>query len=318
MNNLQNYESKNKEVAKRAEEAVKTEPELLQSSINFSWSNWGFGQESLFDSAKRLSEAGIDYIELHGNRYGDSLGYSVTEVRKVLDDFGLEVSGICGMFTPKNELASNEGWVRQEAIDYLKRNIELGHELGAEYFLIVPAAVGRSKPIDEYEVERSIETLAIVADELDAAGIKGAIEPIRSAETSIVNTFDEAADYIERLGHPAVQWINGDVYHMAQEESHIGKTILEYGDRLINLHLADTNRRALGKGMLDLDTLIKALYAIGYSQEGKYATAEPLGPGGNPYPAMHGNPNASRLDALVNETFDYFRERETEVKKELG
>ncbi len=317
MNNSQNFESKNREIAEKAEETIKAEPKLLKSSINFSWSNWGFGQESLHDSVKRLDEAGIDYIELHGNRYGDSLGYDVPEVRKALNDFGLEVSGICGMFSPKNELASNEGWVRQEAIDYLKRNIELGHELGAEYFLIVPAAVGRSEPIDEYEVDRSIETLARVADELEAADIKGAIEPIRSAETSIVHTFEEAVKYIERLDHPAVQWINGDVYHMSQEESHIGKTILEYGDRLVNLHLADTNRRALGKGMLDLDTLIKSLYAIGYSQGEKYATAEPLGPGGNPYPAMHGKPGADRLDALVNDTYDYFRERESTVKKKL-
>ncbi len=318
MENLQNFEVKNRKVDEAAREAIENEPELLDGKINFSWSNWGFGQEDLYESARRLKEAGIDYIELHGNRYGDDLGYEVREVRKALDKFGLEVSGICGMFSPDSELASSQGRIRQEAIDYLKRNIELGHEFDAEYFLIVPAAVGRSEPIDEYEIDRSVETLAKVADELESAGIKGAIEPIRSAETSIVHTFAEAEEYIERLDHPAVQWINGDVYHMSQEESHIGETILEYGDRLVNLHLADTNRRALGEGMLDLDTLLKSLYAVGYSKGELYATAEPLGPGGNPYPAMHGDPDPDQLNDLVNKTFNYFRARESAVKKELG
>ncbi|MCF7875883.1 sugar phosphate isomerase/epimerase, partial [Candidatus Bipolaricaulota bacterium] len=139
MENLQNFEEKNEEVFSRFEETIETAPEILEGSLKFSWSNWGFGQEDLFASAKRLSDAGIKYLELHGNRYGESLGYEAKEVRKALDEFGLEISGICGMFTPQNDLSSSKGWIRQEAIDYLKRNIELGHELNAEYFLIAPA-----------------------------------------------------------------------------------------------------------------------------------------------------------------------------------
>ena len=42
---------------------------------------------------------------------------------------------------------------------------------------------------------------------------------------------------------------------------------------------------------------------------------EPLGPGGDPYPAMYGKPDLDRLDALVGETVRYFREREKEVLK---
>jgi len=318
MNNLQNFEEKDRKIRDKFEEVAELEPEILEDSIKFSWSNWGFGQEDLYTSLKRLKGAGIEYIELHGNRYGDSLGYEVSEVRKALDEFGVKVSGICGMFTPKNDLSSSEGWIRQEAIDYMKRNIELGYELGAEYFLIAPGAVGRPEPIDEYEVDRSIETLSRVADELESAGVKGAVEPIRSAETSIVHTFEDAVNYIERLDHPAVQWINGDVYHMNQEEAHIGETIFEYGDRLVNLHLADTNRRALGKGTLNLDVLIMSLYSIGYGGSDRFATAEPLGPGANPYPAMHGKPDRDRLDNLVNDSFSYFREREKVVKDCLG
>jgi sugar phosphate isomerase/epimerase len=83
---------------------------------------------------------------------------------------------------------------------------------------------------------------------------------------------------------------------------------------MINLHISDSNRCALGDGSLDLDTLIMALYLIGFNREGCYVTPEPLGPGGDPYPAMYGKPDPAALDLLVQKTATYFREREEEVR----
>ena len=74
--------------------------------------------------------------------------------------------------------------------------------------------------------------------------------------------------------------------------------------------MADSNRCALGDGALDLDTIIMALYLIGYNREGRFVTPEPLGPGGAPYPAMYGKPDKAFLDKLVIESARYFRERE--------
>lgn len=104
--------------------------------------------------------------------------------------------------------------------------------------------------------------------------------------------------------------IYDDVYHMQSEESHIGEALLDAGDMLINLHMADSNRGALGDGSIDLDTIIMALYLLNYNMDGKYVTPEPLGPGGNPYPAMYGKPDEEVLDRLVLETTNCFRGRE--------
>ena len=82
---------------------------------------------------------------------------------------------------------------------------------------------------------------------------------------------------------------------------------------MTNLHIADSNRCALGEGSLDLDTLIRALYVIGYNRKGCFVTPEPLGPGGDPYPAMYGKPDKEALDRLVAGTVSYFREREQEL-----
>lgn len=315
MQQPQNYIVKNNEIKSRFLKLLSDCPEIKSEKIKFSWSNWGFGVEDFTLGCKRLYRAGIPYIELHGNHYGKELGYKVQEIKPVLEEYGLKTSGVCGMFSPECDLSSPSGIIRQQAIDYLKREIEFTAEMGGAYLLVVPAAVGRPEAYDESEVIRSIETLGRVADLFVQYGIRGAIEPIRSAETSIVHTVKEAVSYIEQLGHAGVNWINGDVYHMQSEESHIGSAVLEVGDRLINLHLADSNRGALGQGSMDIDCIIMALYLINYEQGEHFVTPEPLGPGGNPYPAMHGITDGQMLDDMVFQSYRYFREREQAVKE---
>jgi len=314
----QNYELKDIEIKNKFIGLKKKNPESFKKRLKFSWSNWGFGVESLEDTAKRLNKYGIKYIELHGNRYGEDLGYKTGEAKKILSDYGIEVAGICGMFSADNDLSSNTPAVRQNAIDYIKRNLELGAGLEAKYFLIVPGAVGRPNPYDDMEFYRSVETLQIVAGEFLDAGIRGAVEPIRSAEVSFCHTFYDAKKYIEAVSSPGVKHINGDTYHMLVEESHIGEAIIDAEEMLANLHMADTNRGALGKGFLDIDTIIMALYVIGYNNDSYcFVTPEPLGPGGDPYPAMHGRPNPEKSDNLVKTSVRYFKERENEILSQI-
>lgn len=214
------------------------------------------------------------------------------------------------MFSPECDLSSNLPRHRQAAIDYLKREIEFTAEMGGEYLLVVPAAVGRAKAYDATELERSTESILAVADLFVKYGVKAAIEPVRSAETSLVHTIAEAKRYIKVVDHPGIQHINGDVYHMQSEETNISKAILEAGEALVNLHLADSNRCALGSGSMDIDHIIMALYLLKYNQKRCFVTPEPLGPGGDPYPAMNGKPDSAFLDALVKESVFYFRKRE--------
>ena len=311
---LQNFEKKNEKI-RQAFEAIKaSDPARIEPRLNLSWSNWGFGMESLADSVARLADAGIEYIELHGNHYGADLGYGVEEVRRILGDHNMKVSGVCGMFAAENDLASNSGVSRQHAVDYLKRTIPFTAAVGGSYLLVVPGAVGRNAKYDDSEFDRSAATLRLVADLFVEHEIRAAIEPIRSAEVSFCHTIADAKAYIAAVDHPGVRHINGDVYHMQSEESHIGEAIVAAGEQLTNLHLADSNRCALGDGSLDVDTLIRALYVIGYNRPGCYVSPEPLGPGGDPYPAMHGKPNTRALDRLVKNTARYWRQREDALR----
>ena len=310
---LQNYEAKNQKIKAAFTALKQNRPQQWCRRLNLSWSNWGFGLESLADSAVRLENAGIRYIELHGNHYGADLGYRVEETQKILGDHGIAVAGSCGMFSSDNDLSGNRPMVRQAALDYLKRELDFASSVKAGYLLVVPGAVGRPNAYDDAEFERSAAMLRQAADWFVHAGVKAAIEPIRSAEVSFCHTVADAKKYLAAVNHSGVAHINGDVYHMQSEEAHIGDAILDAGAMLTNLHVADSNRCALGDGALDLDTIIMALYLIGYNREGCYVTPEPLGPGGDPYPAMNGKPDQAALDRLVMQTAHYFREREAAV-----
>lgn len=312
----QNFEAKNDMIRQKFLAMKRESPKQFENRLNLSWSNWGFGLERLANSAKRLEKADLSYIELHGNHYGEDLGYKVDECLKILGDHNLKVSGVCGMFSADNDMSSNRPQVRQAAIDYLRREIPFTKAVGGSYLLVVPGAVGRPKAYDAMEHDRSVETLQYCAPWFVEQGVQAAIEPIRAAEVSFVHSVAEAKEYIREVNSPGVAHINGDVYHMQSEESHIGEAIVNAGEMLLNLHFADSNRSALGEGSLDVNTIIRALYLIGHNRPGRYVSFEPLGPGGDPYPAMYGRPDAAKLDALVLNSVRYFRECEESVLSE--
>ena len=283
------------------------------TSLKLSWSNWGLGIEPFEKSMTRLAANGVPYVELHGNKHGPDLGYDVKHVQKVLNDTGLKVSGICGMVSPDSELSSNKPHIRQRSIDYFRRQTEMCKELGGTYILFAPGAVGRPQAPDNYEYDRAAETIRIIAEDFRNNGIQGAIEPVRAAEVSFCHTFADAKRLIDMIDHPGVKHIAGDLYHMLAGETHVTSPIVEFADDLINLHIADSNRLALGYGVLDVDMVIMALYVAGYNKGARFCSAEPLGPGGDPYPQMHGRPSEAFLDDLVSQTARYFKEREREV-----
>jgi D-psicose/D-tagatose/L-ribulose 3-epimerase len=282
----------------------------IKRKLNLSWSNWSFGIEPFEQSIARLAKYNVKFIELHGNRYGPDLGYKTDEIRQILDDYGVKVSGVCGMISPESELSSNKPHITQRSIDYFRRNIEMCMEFDGSYLLFGAGAVGRPTPYDDQEFHRAAQAMRILGDDFLEAGVRGAIEPIRAAEVSFCHTFADAKKLIEEVDHPGIQHIAGDIYHMCTEEEHIAGTLLEDGHMLTNLHLADSNRRALGQGSMDLDLILMALYLVGYNNDKCFCSAEPLGPGGDPYPQMFGNPSPELLDSMVEQTARYFYERE--------
>ena len=312
---LQNYEKKDLKIKQKFKSFLQKAGKI-ENKIKFSWSNWGFGLEPIEISLRRLKKYNVNYIEVFGNRFGDDLGYNPEQLKKIIADSGIKVSGVCGMVSRESELSSTSPSVRQRCIDYFKRNIELCKVLDGEYLIFHPGAVGRPEKYDDFELERAIDTINIIADYFVDADVKGAIEPVRADEVSTCHTFQEVVDLINSINHSGIRHIAGDVYHMLHGEEHIGETIINYSDYLVNLHMADTNRMALGSGMLNLDIVIMALYLIRYNEKNAFCSAEPLGSGADPYIQMNGPSDSDMLDKLVKDTASYFYKREALLLEE--
>ena len=120
----QNFQLKDNKVIEQFIEFRKNNLSI-KPKLNLSWSNWSFGIEPFEQSIARLAKYNVKFIELHGNRYGPDLGYKTDEIRQILDDYGVKVSGVCGMISPESELSSNKPHITQRSIDYFRRNIEM-------------------------------------------------------------------------------------------------------------------------------------------------------------------------------------------------
>ncbi len=305
----QNFEIENDRIRELFLKEKHREPERFARRIDLSWSVWMFGLEPIENSMERLKRNGLSFLELKGD-----ISMEVEKVRLAIDRYDMAISGVCGLFSPDRDLSSPDAEISGRAIEYILREIEFISKLGGKYMIIVPGAVGRPKAIDSQELERSAKNLKTCAKAFSAARVAAAIEPIRSAEVSIVHTVGEAIDYIASIDEPAIAHLNGDIYHMLNGERHIGLAILECGDRLMNLHIADSNRDAPGKGMIDIDMVIMASYLVGMNRPGRFLTFEPLGPYPDPYVLSTQPCNIDVMERLVSDSVSYFREREEIVR----
>lgn len=242
--------------------------------------------------------------------YSEDYGYKSKILKKLLDEYGVEVSGICGMCSSECELSSQSPFIRQRSLDYFKRNIEFCNQMGGEYLIFGAGAAGRTRKHDDFEFERAVEAMQIIGDYFIKNNVKGAIEPVRKDEVSICHTFEDALKIIKAVNNEGIKHICGDLYHMIHGESNIGDVLINYKDYLINLHMSDTNRSALGSGMMDLDTAIMALYLIGYNSKRAFCTAEPLALGVDSYAQMYGRTDPEIFDKLVGDSSSYFYKRE--------
>jgi sugar phosphate isomerase/epimerase len=310
---LQNYQIEDERINEMYMKEKKNNPEKFRRKIDLSWSIWMFGRESLEKSFQRLRVNDLKYVELKGDFDGNE--ENLRRTKKLLEKMDLAVSGVCGIYSLNEDLASESDAIRQNALNYLMNQIDYVSDLGGTYLIVVPSAVGRLKRIDKYEFERSATTLKILGNYFADKNVKAAIEPIRSAEVCLVNKVDQAIEYIDTVNERSINGINGDIYHMINEEKHIGEAVMKCDEKLVNLHLADSNRDGLGRGVMDIDTVIKAAYLVGMNENGRFLTFEPLGPFPDPYVLSSAETNEVLLDELVKESVDYFREREEIVRK---
>jgi len=176
--------------------------------------------------------------------------YGAVEARKMIDDNGLKVSGLCrgGMFTA-------EGSLTQAVLDNNKLAVDEAVIIGSKCLVMVVGGVvdGTTDLASSHSIVE--EGLAKTVEYARTLNLPIAIEPLHpmyAADRACVNSLGHALDICDRIGDGVGVAI--DVYHLwwdTQLETQIKRA---GKDRILAFHICDwlmkTNDFLLDRGMM--------------------------------------------------------------------
>lgn len=248
--------------------------------VRYSVSTWIYGDEPLEKSLQRLSKFGYDGVEIPG----EPKKINAKRVRELLEKNGLGASSICGLYSTERDLTSSDAGTRRNAVQYVKNCAKFASDIGAEIVIVVPTAVGKTKPEKEREKEwkwavSGIKEAGQYAGDL---GVILAVEPINRFETYMVNRAEQAERLAREVALDNVK-IMVDTFHMNIEEASPSNAIKKFGEKIVHVHLADNTRAPPGKGNTDFESIFNALKTVGYD---RYLAMEFMPPSAYPYDAI--------------------------------
>lgn len=124
----------------------------------------------------------------------------------------------------------------------------------------VDFTLNNDKEGDRARAVQNLKELSKTAEEYD---VTLGMEVLNRYEGYILNTCDEAIDFVDEIGSSHVK-IMLDTFHMNIEEDNIAAAIRKAGSRLGHLHLGEQNRMVPGKGSLPWGEIGQALRDIQY------------------------------------------------------
>ena len=248
--------------------------------MHLSMHNW-MRAEPIEITIRRLAKYGYESIEISG----EPDIFDTREVRKLLQENGLRCWGSVTLMLGDRCLPSKDEQKRAHSVQYVKECVTMVKELDGYEITIVPGTVGKIEPdaTPEEEWEWAVDGMKQIYDHAMKEGIRLAIEPINRFETYFITRGAQALALAEATGPQC--GICLDTFHMNMEEKDPYQTILDAGDRLVDFHVADTNRMPAGYGQWDWLKVVGVLEVVGYDGA---LTAEFVAPidrtPANPYP----------------------------------
>jgi len=241
--------------------------------------NWDADFVPFVNKVKGL---GFDVLEVNSGTATNMNNAERDRLKNAAKDAGIELTFCIGL-TKDYDLASEDSSVRQKGVEFLKRQVEMmkymeARDLGGIIYSCWPSPL-LSGNMDEKKraTDRSIECMKEVMKSLEGTDIIFSMEVVNRFEQYIMNTCDEAVEYVERVDSPNCK-ILLDTFHMNIEEDSFYDAIVKAGDKLGHLHTGEANRRAPGRGRIPWDEIGKALKDINY--QGSIVMEPFLMPGG--------------------------------------
>ncbi|MGI6161583.1 MAG: TIM barrel protein [Christensenellales bacterium] len=210
------------------------------------------------ESVRKASQMGYTGVELALCRADE---IDMASLDAVLARYNMEVSAIStgqvfarlGYYLSHPDSAN-----RDAAVEVLSDLVRLAKRYGK--IMNIGRArgfVGEDQTLEQADA-LVMEGIKKIVDVAEAQQVDIIIEPLNRYETNYLNTLDECADFIRRVGSKRVGMMP-DTFHMNIEDAHIGDSLIRNKEFVKYIHIADSNRRAPGWGHLDFDDVFAAI-----------------------------------------------------------
>jgi sugar phosphate isomerase/epimerase len=215
-------------------------------------------------ACRNASQLGFDAIEIFASSARE---LNLTEVRRLTDDYGLKVAAVgsgAGWIKHKLRLTDPDTGIRARACEFISELIDAGGELDAP--VIIGSMQGRWG--DGVSREQALGWLAESLCQLAARARKSAqplfYEALNRYETNLLVRQEDAAAFLRALEADNIQLLC-DLFHMNIEERSIPDALRAVSSQIGHVHLADSNRQAMGFGHIDVGPIADVLREVNYS-----------------------------------------------------
>lgn len=221
---------------------------------------------------KQASLLGYDGIELH---WANPKDIPLEQISLACETYDMEVSAFATGRAYVQEglsLIHDDVTIRTAAVNRLKDYVDAASPHKAT--VIIGCIRGNLSIMNQrdFYLERLAQSTRIIAEYAKTRNVGIVFEAINRYENNYLNTTVETIDFIKNNNLPNTK-ILLDTFHMNIEDPSLSKAILDCGDLLGYVHIADSNRHYAGSGHIKLEEVIAALKKVDYQG---YISAECL------------------------------------------
>lgn len=225
------------------------------------WIYW----HDLETGMEKSSSLGFDAIELF-TPASDTI--EVAHLTDLLKKFNLELSAVgtgAGKVIHGLTLTDPNPEIRKKAIAFIGEMISFGASFGAP--AIIGSMQGNVLPGNDRELTLSwlAEALEILGEKAHESGTFLIYEPLNRYETNLMNTLQAGVEFLEKLKTKHVKLL-ADLFHMNIEEADMAESIRSAASHIGHIHFADSNRKPIGMGHTEMDSVATAIKEINYSR----------------------------------------------------
>lgn len=279
--------------------------------MNFWEKNWDADHTKYI---KKAADIGFDILEFQAQPLLEMSDDKIRSLKALADEVGIELTYSLGL-DPAYDVSSLDEAKRLGGVKYLQDIIRKMH-VGGGTLLSGVSYAGWGTPegiINDKRPywEQSLKSMKEILKVAEECGVTYCVEAVNRFETCLINTAQEALDYVSELDSPNIGVLL-DTYHMNIEENNIGDAIRLVGDKLTSFHTGENNRTAPGRGHLDWNEIFGALADINY--QGRIISEPFVMQGGEVGRDIHvfrdlvENPTEERIDAEAAYLLNFERE----------